>query len=92
VILPFFYGWIIVGIAMLAGFLGSGVSNVTMVVALKPITEDLDWSRTLTSSAISIGSVAGGLWRLWWGRSRIGWDRAFSFPLALHSSAHSSCA
>ena len=46
---------------MLAGFLGSGVSNVTMAVALKPITEDLGWSRTLTSSAITIGSVAGGL-------------------------------
>jgi sugar phosphate permease len=61
VTLPFFYGWIIVGIAMLAGFLGSGVSNVTMAVALKPITEDLGWSRTLTSSAITIGSVAGGL-------------------------------
>jgi MFS family permease len=58
---PFFYGWIIVGISMLAGFLGSGVSNVTMAVALKPITEDLGWSRTLTSSAITIGSVAGGL-------------------------------
>ena len=59
--LPFFYGWIIVGIAMLAGFLGSGVSNVTMAVALKPITEDLGWTRTLTSSAITIGSVMGGL-------------------------------
>jgi sugar phosphate permease len=61
VTLPFFYGWIIVGIAMLAGFLGSGVSNVTMAVVLKPITEDLGWSRTLTSSAITIGSVTGGL-------------------------------
>lgn len=46
---------------MLAGFLGSGVSNVTMSVVLKPITEDLGWSRTLTSSAITIGSVTGGL-------------------------------
>lgn len=46
---------------MLAGFLGSGVSNVTMAVALKPITEDLGWSRTLISSAITIGSVTGGL-------------------------------
>jgi MFS family permease len=61
VTLPFFYGWIIVGIAMLAGFLGSGVSNVTMAVALKPITEDLGWSRTLTSSAITLGAVGGGL-------------------------------
>ncbi len=46
---------------MLAGFLGSGVSNVTMAVVLKPITEDLGWSRTLTASAITLGSVAGGL-------------------------------
>lgn len=59
--LSFFYGWIIVAIAMLAGFLGSGVSNVTMSVTLKPITEDLGWSRTLASSAITIGSLAGGL-------------------------------
>ena len=57
----FFYGWIIVGICMLAGFLGSGVSNVTMAVVLKPITEDLNWSRSLTSSAITLGSLGGGL-------------------------------
>ncbi len=46
---------------MLAGFLGSGVSNVTMAVVLKPISEELNWSRTLTSSAITLGSFAGGL-------------------------------
>jgi MFS family permease len=59
--LPFFYGWLIVAIAMLAGFLGSGVSNITMAVVLKPISEDLGWSRTLTAAAITIGSLAGGL-------------------------------
>lgn len=57
----FFYGWIIVGISMIAGFLGSGVSNVTMAVVLKPISEDLHWSRALTASAITLGSIAGGL-------------------------------
>lgn len=46
---------------MIAGFLGSGVSNVTMAVVLKPISEDLQWSRSLTSSAITFGSIAGGL-------------------------------
>jgi MFS family permease len=59
--LPFFYGWLIVAIAMLAGFLGSGVSNITMAVVLKPISEDLGWSRTLTAAAITMGSIAGGL-------------------------------
>ncbi len=58
---PFFYGWLIVAITMLAGFLGSGVSNITMAVVLKPISDDLGWSRTLTAAAITMGSVAGGI-------------------------------
>ena len=39
--LPFFYGWLIVAITMVAGFLAAGVSNITMAVVLKPISEDL---------------------------------------------------
>src|SRR5215510_11062432 len=59
--LPFFYGWVIVAIAMIAGVLAAGVSNITMAVVLKPISEDLGWSRTLTAAAITIGSLTGGL-------------------------------
>jgi hypothetical protein len=44
---------LIVAIAMLAGCLGSGVSNITMAVVLKPIREDLGWSRILTAAAIT---------------------------------------
>jgi MFS family permease len=58
---PFFYGWIIVAIAMVAGFISSGVSNVTMAVVLKPISEDLGWSRSVTALAITLGSFSGGL-------------------------------
>ncbi|MGZ8443006.1 MAG: MFS transporter [Candidatus Binatia bacterium] len=58
---PFFYGWIIVAIAMLAGFISSGVSNVTMAVVLKPISEDLGWSRSVTAAAIALGSFGGGM-------------------------------
>jgi MFS family permease len=58
---PFFYGWLIVGIVMVAGFLASGVSNITMAVVLKPISADLGWSRTLMAAAITIGSLLGGL-------------------------------
>ena len=58
---PFFYGWVIVAIGMLSGFLGSGVSNITMAVVLKPISEDLGWSRTLTAAAVTAGSVCGGI-------------------------------
>ena len=58
---PFFYGWIIVAISMIAGFCSAGVSNVTMAVVLKPISDDLDWSRALTAAAITMGAMAGGL-------------------------------
>lgn len=46
---------------MLAGFLAAGVSNITMAVVLKPISDDLGWSRTLTAAAITMGAVAGGI-------------------------------
>ena len=59
--LPFFYGWVIVAIVMVAGVLAAGVSNITMAVVLKPISEDLGWSRTLMAAAITVGSLSGGL-------------------------------
>lgn len=46
---------------MVAGFISSGVSNVTMAVVLKPISEDLGWSRSVTAAAITLGSFGGGL-------------------------------
>ena len=46
---------------MIAGVLAAGVSNITMAVVLKPISEDLGWSRTLTAAAITLGSLTGGL-------------------------------
>jgi MFS family permease len=57
---PFFYGWIIVAISMLAGFFSAGVSNITMAVVLKPISDELGWSRALTAAAVSAGAIAGG--------------------------------
>ena len=59
--LPFFYGWIIVAITMVAGVLAAGVSNITMAVVLKPISDDLGWSRSLTAAAVTMGAVLGGL-------------------------------
>jgi MFS family permease len=52
---------LIVAIVMLAGFLAAGVSNITMAVVLKPISDDLGWSRTLTAAAITMGAIAGGI-------------------------------
>jgi MFS family permease len=58
---PFFYGWIIVAISMLAGFFSAGVSNITMAVVLKPISDDLGWSRSLTAAAVTMGAISGGV-------------------------------
>jgi len=57
---PFFYGWIIVAISMLAGFFSAGVSNITMAVVLKPISDELGWSRALTAAAVTAGAISGG--------------------------------
>ena len=45
---------------MLAGFFSAGVSNITMAVVLKPISDDLGWSRTLTAAAVTAGAISGG--------------------------------
>jgi MFS family permease len=60
VTLPFFYGWIIVAISMVAGFFSSGVGNITMAVVLKPISDELGWSRALTAAAVTMGALLGG--------------------------------
>lgn len=59
--LPFFYGWLIVVVSSVSGFLGAGLNNVTMGVILKPMSEDLGWSRTLTAGAITVGTFSGAL-------------------------------
>ena len=59
--LPFFYGWVIVVIVVLAGVLAAGVSNITMAVMLKPISDDLGWTRSLTAAAVTMGALCGGV-------------------------------
>jgi MFS family permease len=61
VTLPFFYGWVIVAIVVLAGVLAAGVSNITMAVVLKPISDELGWSRSMTAAAITLGALFGGV-------------------------------
>lgn len=56
-----FYGWYIIGMAAAAGFVGSGVSQQFMGVMLKPMTEDLGWSRTEVSGAMTAGTICAGL-------------------------------
>jgi MFS family permease len=58
---PFFYCGVVVVIVAMAGVLAAGVSNITMAVVLKPISEDLGWTRSLTAAAITLGALSGGV-------------------------------
>ena len=45
---PFFYGWLILGVAMASAFVAASSGQLFMGVMLKPLTDDLGWSRTTT--------------------------------------------
>lgn len=55
-----YYGWYVIGISMVGGFLAAGTSQLFMGMMLKPMTEDLGWSRTETAGAITLGTFAAG--------------------------------
>ncbi|MFN0072534.1 MAG: MFS transporter [Chloroflexota bacterium] len=59
--LPFYYGWFVVAIAMLAAFIGSGLNNVNMGVIFKPMSDDLGWGRSLMAGAVAVGTIVGGI-------------------------------
>lgn len=56
-----FYGWYIIGISIFGAFLTAGISQAFMGVMLKPMTEDLGWSRTAVSGALTAGTFGSGL-------------------------------
>ncbi|HEV8720082.1 MAG TPA: MFS transporter [Candidatus Binatia bacterium] len=79
--LPFFYGWIIVAITMVAGLLAAGVSNITMAVVLKPISDELGWSRSSTAAAVMMGALLGGILSPLFGPLADRWGPRFLLPL-----------
>ncbi len=58
--LPFFYGWVIVGLAFLSAFAGVGVIARSFPVILKPLTEDLGVPRTIGVLGLTVASIASG--------------------------------
>ena len=79
-ILPFFYGWVIVVIVVLAGVLAAGVSNITMAVVLKPISDDLGWTRSFTAAAVTMGALFGGVLSPLFGPLVDRWGPRFLLP------------
>ena len=56
----FFYGWVIVAMVAAASFSISTESFPVLSVLMKPITTDLEWSRSTFVAPISIGGILGG--------------------------------
>lgn len=52
-----YYGWVIVGVAMLAVFVSSPGQTYVISVFVDPIQRDTGWSRTLISGLYTIGSL-----------------------------------
>ena len=58
---PFFYGWVIAGVAFVGSGLGSGVSIWGASVFVLPMTEELGWSRTEFFAAFAVRAVVVGV-------------------------------
>lgn len=57
----YYYGWVIVAIVALSGFVGSFQFNPTISVFMQPITQEFGWSRSIFASAVTVGTVLSGL-------------------------------
>src|SRR2546426_7736888 len=71
-----FYGWVIVGAAMVVTCVGFG-AMFSLGVFLQPMTEAMGWSRTGISTAALLNFLCMGVGSFFWGTlsDRIGTDR-----------------
>ena len=61
-----FYGWIVIGASVAIIMVGAGVT-FSLAVFLKPLAEELQWSRALISGIALLNWIAFGLGSLVWG-------------------------
>ena len=58
---PLFYGWVIVGIAIMGQFLSTGAQAYAAGVFIKPMNADLGWSRQDLSIVQAVITLVGGV-------------------------------
>ena len=49
-----YYGWVLVGVAVITGGFNTGVGTWALTVFAKPMTEELEWSRTAFFGALTV--------------------------------------
>ncbi len=58
---PFYYGWIIVATGFFATFVGGGLQSFTFSIFIKPMTEQLGWTRSALVLGLTIRTYAASL-------------------------------
>jgi sugar phosphate permease len=56
-----YYGWVVLAVVSLGGFISAGSSQMYIGSVLLAITQDTGWSHTAISTALLAGTVTGGL-------------------------------
>src|SRR5438034_11775602 len=60
VAVPFYYGWVVVGLAFLANLTAAGIRSAPSVL-IHPLEAEFGWSRTAIASAASLNLLLLGL-------------------------------
>lgn len=55
--LPFYYGWVVLGVVCCVSIARVGPAVATLSVFIGPMTAEFDWSRTEISGAVSLGGI-----------------------------------
>ncbi len=65
---PFFYGWVVLGMAALGTYAATGVAQVVIGGIQNLIFEDMGWDRSTIAFAVTAGTWASGLLTPFFGR------------------------
>ncbi len=57
-LLPFYYGWVVVGASGTAVFARMAPNITTLTIFILPLSAEFGWSRTLISGSVSVGALA----------------------------------
>jgi len=57
-LLPFYYGWVVVGASGTAVFARMAPAITTLTVFIYPMSQELGWSRSLIAGSVSAGAMA----------------------------------
>ena len=85
--LPFFYGWVVVGVIFLRAFTTGGALWTTGILSV-PMHEDLGWSRTIIFAGITLRTLGAAVAAFFFGKylDRTGGARIMAFASAVVAS------